>query len=159
MQSLIISLLLFASQSMALESDRLQKIVLDGPGCTIKLKLQQTLCEDGLTIKQGTMLIKSSHAIIHHKDNSISKMIMKGKPVYFEQLVKVGEAKMVVTANNMDYRKEIDKIFMKGDVKIVSSIGITTGEEIEFDIIKQEIIAVGEEQKQQFHMVIEPDND
>ncbi len=158
MRNLTLSLMLLAGTSLlALESDRKQKIVLDGPSCKLQLKEQITVCNAGLTIRQGTLLIKSGKATIHHRDNQIDRIEMSGSPVYFEQQISAEDGAMEITAQRMDYRRAEDKIFMRGDVKIISSVGVTRGETMEFDLLTQEVTAGGESGGQQFHMVIDPE--
>ena len=156
---LIASLFLITSGPLfALEADRKAKIVVQGPGCVSKLKLNQTECKKGLTIEQGSMLIKATYGIIYHQDKGVQRVEMKGDQVYMEQMMDDGD-KMVIKANEMDYAKVENKVYLKGLVSITSSIGVTTGEEIEFDLLSQEITAVGEDAEQQFRMEIEQNND
>lgn len=156
--NILASLLLVSGASGALESDRQANIVIHGPGCVSKLKIDQTECQKGLTIEQGSLLIKSTYGLIHHKNKGIESVLMKGDQVYMEQLMDDGE-KMVIMANQIDYKKSIDKVFLKGNVSIKSAIGVTTGEDIEFDMKSQEITALGEETTQQFRLEIDQKND
>jgi lipopolysaccharide export system protein LptA len=142
----------------ALESDRTAKIVIQGPGCVSKLKLNQTECQKGLTIEQGSMLIRSTYGLIHHQGKGVSRVEMTGQQVYMEQLMD-DNTKMVIKANEVDYRKAEDKVYLTGQVSITSAIGITTGEAIEFDLKTQEITATGGETQQQFRMEIDQTND
>jgi len=149
---------LLSGNALALDSDRKAKIIIEGPGCVSKLKLNQTECKKGLKIIQGSMLIRSTYGMINHKEKGIENVLMKGDQVYMEQLMD-DQDKMVIKANEVDYRKDAEKVFLKGNVSITSSIGVTTGEEIEFNLITQEITAVGEEATQQFRMEIDQNND
>lgn len=152
-------LLFFSNQCMALDSDRDAKIVIEGPAGSCKLQLKQntTECTNGLTIKQGTLFIKSAYALINHQDKGIDNVLMKGQPVYMEQMGEDGD-KMTVEAKQMDYKKKSEKVFLSGNVNIKSSLGVTTGENIEFDLITQEIISSGDGE-QQFRMEIDQKND
>ena len=49
--------------------------------------------------------------------------------------------KMIIKANQVDYQKQAEKVYLKGNVSITNAIGLTTGEEIEFDLKTQEITA------------------
>lgn len=151
-------LLLISTASLALDSDREAKIVIEGPGCVSKLKANQTECTKGLTIQQGSLLIKSTYGLINHQDKGISSILMKGNQVYMEQMLE-DQDKMVIKANQVDYRKRDEKVYLKGQVSITSSIGVTTGDEIEFDLQTQEITAVGDQSSQQFRMEIDQKND
>lgn len=151
-------LILLSASVFALESDRKAKIIIEGPGCVSKLKLDQTECKKGLKIVQGSMIIKSTYGMIHHKDKGIENILMKGDQVYMEQMMD-DQDKMVIKANEVDYRKAEEKVYLKGNVSITSSIGVTTGEEIEFNLLTQEITALGEDTTQQFRMEIDQDND
>ncbi len=154
----VLVLLLIAGHSVALESDRKAKIIIQGPGCVSSLKSNQTECKKGLTIEQGSMLIKSSYGLIHHQDKTVQKVVMTGNQVYMEQMMD-DNSKMVIKADEIDYRKKEEKVYLKGHVSINNAIGLTTGEEIEFDLKTQEITALGEDSKQQFRMEIDQDND
>lgn len=154
----VLALLFFAGYSEALESDRNAKIIIQGPGCVLKAKINQTECQKGLTIEQGSMLIKSTYGLIHHHDKGVQNVLMKGNQVYMEQMMD-DNTKMVIKANEIDYKKKEEKVYLKGNVHITSSLGVTTGEEIEFDLKSQEIKAIGEESTEQFRMEIDPEND
>ncbi len=75
-----------------------------------------------------------------------------------EQLMENND-KMVIKADEIDYLKAEDKVFLTGNVSITSAIGVTTGEAIEFDLQTQEITAAGEDTGQQFKMVIDQNDD
>jgi len=154
----VVLLMLSAWQVKALDSDRTAKIVIQGPGCVSKLKLNQTECQKGLTIEQGSLLIKSAYGLIHHADKGISRVEMKGQQVYMEQLMEDND-KMVIKADEVDYHKAKDKVYLTGNVSITSAIGVTTGEAIEFDLATQEITAAGNETTQQFRMEIDQNDD
>ena len=127
MQNLTLSLLLLTTvSSWALENDRTQKITLDGGGCVTRQKTYQTECPKGLTIKQGSMVIKAQFGLIDHKNKGVQSIKMTGNPVHFEQTMDSGEL-MVILAKKMDYIKADEKIYLKGDVKITSDMGVTTG--------------------------------
>jgi len=148
-----------ANCTYALESDRQAKVVVQAPlGCVSKLKLNQTECKNGLTIEQGSMLIKSRYGLIQHSKEGVVSVLMKGDQVYMEQLMDDQEL-MVIKANEINYQKAEEKVYLKGHVSIVSSIGVTTGEDIEFDLKTQEINAQGEDNSQQFKIVIDQKND
>ncbi len=151
-------MMVIAPLGLALDSDRTAKIVIEGPGCISKLKVNQTECTKGLTIQQGSLLIKSTYGLINHKDKGISSILMKGNQVYMEQMME-DQDKMVIKANQVDYRKNDEKVFLKGQVSITSSIGVTTGDEIEFDLQTQEITALGDQSSQQFRMEIDQKDD
>jgi lipopolysaccharide transport protein LptA len=156
--SLLLVLLMSGNLSLALESDRKAKIIIQGPGCVLKGKINQTECKKGLTIEQGSMLIKSTYGLIFHADKGIQNVLLKGDQVYMEQMME-DNTKMVIKANEVDYQKKDEKVYLNGNVSITSSIGLTTGEEIELDLQTQEIKAVGDENAQQFRMEIDQDND
>ena len=155
-KSLII-LCVFAPAIWALDSDRSAKIIIEGPGCKTKLNENVTECKRGLTIEQGSMLIKSTYGLIKHQDKGVGNVLMKGDQVYMEQLME-DKTKMVINANEIDYKKVEEKVFLSGNVSITSSIGVTTGEHIEFDLKTQEIISAGEDQ-QPFRMEIDQKDD
>ena len=150
--------LIYATNGLALDSDRNAKIVIQGPNCVSKLKEYQTECKKGLTIEQGSLLIKSTYGLIHHQDNDIQKVLMEGDQVYMEQMME-DQTKMVIQANQIDYRKAEDKVILKGQVNIKSAIGVTTGEHMEFNLKTQEINALGDAANQQFKMEIDQKDD
>lgn len=156
--SILMGMLVTSNLSVALESDRKAKIIIQGPGCVLKGKLNQTECKKGLTIEQGSMLIKSTYGLIFHADKGIQNVLLKGNQVYMEQTMD-DNSKMIIKANEIDYQKKAEKVFLKGNVSITSNIGVTTGEEIEFDLQTQEIKAIGEDETQQFRMEIDQEND
>ena len=129
-----------------------------GSGCVTRQKEQQTECPNGLTVKQGSMVIKAKYGLIDHQKKGIQNIKMTGTPVHFEQKMETGEL-MVILAKKMDYVKKDETIYLKGDVKITSDMGVTTGQEMEINLLTQEISSLSENPDQQFHMEIVPDND
>ena len=55
----IIGMLIVSFAVNALESDRQQKITLEGNGCISKLNIGQTECPKGMVIRQGSLKIES----------------------------------------------------------------------------------------------------
>ncbi len=160
MQNLTLSSLLLWlvwSPAQALESDRKQKITLDGGGCILRTKDNNTECPNGLTIKQGTMVIKGDYGLIHHKDRGIESVKMTGKPAHFEQKMDSGEL-MVIKANQMDYVKADEKIYLNGAVQVSSDMGVSRGEAMEINLLTQEISSLTDDPDQRFYMEIEPDD-
>lgn len=160
MQNLTLSSLLLMAVChpvAALESDRKQKITLDGGGCVLRTKDNHTECPKGLIIKQGTMVIKGDYGLIHHKDKGIESVKMTGQPAHFEQKMDSGEL-MVIKANQMDYIKADEKIYLKGAVKVTSDMGVSRGESMEINLLTQEISSLTDDPNQRFFMEIEPDD-
>jgi len=151
-------LALFSGGALALDSDREANIVIEGPGCVTNFKSQQTECQKGLSITQGSLLIQSAYGLIHHQSKQVSNVLMKGQPVYMEQMLESGD-KMIIKAEQVDYKKDQDKVFLDGDVSIQSGIGLTTGQSMIFDLNTQEITSNGDEEDQPFQMVIDQNND
>lgn len=151
-------MLIVTGSSWSLDSDREEKVIIEGPGCVTKLKSNQTECLKGLSIKQGSLLIKSTYGLINHKNKGIENVLMKGDQVYLEQLLE-DQDKMIIMANQIDYKKAAEKVYLVGNVSITSSIGVTTGENIEFDLKTQEITTAGDDSKQQFRMEIDQKDD
>jgi lipopolysaccharide transport protein LptA len=156
-KTLLLFFVMAPVSSWALDSDRTAKIIIQGPGCKTKLKDNQTECLKGLTIEQGSLLIKSTYGLIKHQDKGIGSVLMRGNQVYMEQLME-DKDKMVIKANEIDYQKAAEKVFLSGNVSITSSIGVTTGENLEFDLKTQEIISSGES-SQPFRMEIDQKDD
>lgn len=153
----MICFLMLAFSVSALDSDRQQKITLEGDGCISKLTIGQTECPQGMVIKQGSLNIKSSYGLITHIDNQIDTVLMKGFPVQMQQQMDDG-SQMNVRANEIIFDYQLEKAFLSGDVRIENNIGISTGEAMEFNLKTQEIKAVGQ-QNQQFRLEIDPNND
>lgn len=154
---LIAGWLMLSFSAVALESDRQQKIILEGDGCVSKLNIGQTECPKGMVIRQGSLRIESDYGLIIHKDNQIATVKMTGSPVYMQQQMDDG-TKMTVQANQIDFDYAAETAFLKGAVRIENNIGISTGEAMEFNLKTQEIKAVGE-QNEKFRLEIDPNND
>ncbi|KAA3649907.1 MAG: hypothetical protein DWP95_01790 [Proteobacteria bacterium] len=150
-------LLVFSFSANALESDRQQKITLEGDGCIYKLNIGQTECPKGMVIKQGSLMIESDYGLIIYKDNQIATVQMTGAPVRMQQQMDDG-SHMYVQANQIDFDYQAETAFLKGDVRIENNIGISTGDAMEFNLLTQEVKAVGEN-NQQFRLEIDPNND
>ncbi|MCX7544599.1 lipopolysaccharide transport periplasmic protein LptA [Marinicella gelatinilytica] len=153
----ILGLLFLSFSVLSLESDRQQKITLEGDGCISKLNIGQTECPKGMVIKQGSLMISSDYGLITHKDNQIATVLMTGSPVRMEQQMDDG-SQMYVQAKKIDFDYQAQKAFLNGDVRIENNIGISTGDAMEFNLETQEIKAIGD-QSQRFHLEIDPNND
>ncbi len=150
--------LIMNAQVWAIKSDQQQKITVDGGGCVMRPQDNNTECPNGIVIKQGTMVIRGAYGLIYHEKKGVQKIKMSGSPVHFEQTMDSGDL-LVIKAKQMDYIKADEKIYLKGDVNIVSEIGLTKGEEMEIDLLTQEISSVSEDPDHRFYMEIEPSND
>lgn len=147
---------LLASPALALESDRQQKVTLDGGGCVTNYKNNSTECPNGITITQGSMVIKAKYGLINHENKGIQSVKMTGEPAHFEQKMDSGEL-MVIKAQAMDYIKEDEKIYLNGSVVITSELGVTRGETMEINLLTQEISSVSDDPEERFFMEITPD--
>lgn len=153
----LIGMLIAGFSVNALESDRRQKITLEGNGCISKLNIGQTECPKGMVIRQGSLKIESDYGLIIHQDKQIATVKMTGSPVRMQQQMDDG-TQMTVRANQIDFDYQAETAYLKGDVRIENNIGISTGEAMEFNLKTQEVKAVGE-QNQQFRLEIDPAND
>lgn len=156
--SVVILLLLMVNLSaVALESDRQQKISLEGAGCVSKIKLGQTECPNGMVIKQGSLLIEADYGLITHKNNQIDTVLMKGQPVHMQQTME-DQTVMHIRANEINYLYSAEIAILTGDVVIENNMGVSSGDAMEFNLKTQELKAVGEN-KQPFRLEIDPSND
>jgi Uncharacterized protein conserved in bacteria len=153
---LLLGCLILSFSALALESDRKQKITLEGDGCISKLNIGVTECPNGMVIQQGSLKIESAYGLITHQDSQIATVEMTGSPVTMQQQMDDG-TQMTVRANQIDFDYQAEIAFLKGDVRIENNIGISTGEAMEFNLVSQEVKAVGE-QNQQFRLEIDPNN-
>ena len=82
---------------------------------------------------------------------------MTRAPVHMQQQMDDGTL-MTIQAKQIDFDYQAETAYLKGDVRIENNIGISTGEAMEFNLITQEVKAVGE-QNSQFRLEIDPNND
>ena len=143
--------------AQAVDSDRQQKITLAGDGCISKLNIGQTECPNGMVIQQGSLKIESDYGLIIHEDKQIASVKMTGSPVQMQQQMDDG-SRMTVRARQIDFDYQAETAFLQGDVRIENNMGISTGEAMVFNLVTQEIKAVGE-QNRQFRLEIDPNND
>ncbi len=154
---IVLLVLVFSTTVVALESDRQQKIILEGSGCVSKIKVGQTECPNGMVIKQGSLLIEADYGLITHKDNQIETVLMKGRPVHMQQTMD-DQSIMHISANEINFLYITEIAILTGDVVIKNNMGISTGKAMEFNLQTQELKAVGED-SQPFRLEIDPSND
>lgn len=154
---IVLLALMFSVTAVALESDRKQKISLEGAGCISKIKLGQTECPNGMLIKQGSLLIEADYGLITHNDNQIETVLMKGRPVHMQQTMD-DQTIMHIRANEINFLYNTEIAILTGDVIIKNNMGVSTGEAMEFNLQTQELKAVGEN-NQPFRLEIDPNND
>lgn len=157
---ILFSLLAYSLAAPALETDRNQKLILEGEPCTSNQSQGITECEN-LSIRQGTMKITAAFGNIKHQQQGIEQIEMRGEPVYFEQDLESGK-QMTIVAQQINYDKKTETVRLQRQVRIVGDLGIITGEDITYNLLTQEMStqADSEHKPQKFHMEIIPeDND
>ena len=153
----LLALLAITPTCWALESDRIAKLIFEGEGCTTKMKVNQTECLKRIRIEQGTLLIKAEYGLVTHQKQGINNVLLKGHQAYMEQMMEDND-KLVIKANEIDYQKAAEIVYLSGNVSITSSIGVTTGEDLEFNLKTQEMISTSKSH-QPFRMEIDQKDD
>lgn len=155
---ILFGLLAYSLTAPALETDRNQKLTLEGEPCTSNQSQGLTECEN-LIIRQGTMKITADFGSIKHQQQGIKEINMRGRPVYFEQDLESGK-KMTIVAQQINYHKKTEIVRLQKAVKIVGDLGIITGEDITFNLLTQELSSQSnnDQNSQKFHMEIPPEN-
>lgn len=102
-----------------------------------------TVLSGGVTIKQGTLDVAASRAIVHMRGGTISRVQLTGGPARLKQQLDDGTP-MSAVANNIDYNVGTEVVIFTTNVKIQQPRGTLSGERVVYNMRTGQVTSGGE---------------
>lgn len=102
-----------------------------------------TILSGGVTIKQGTLDIAASRAIVNLRGGTISRVQLTGAPARLKQQLDDGTP-MNAAASNIDYNLGTEVVIFTGNVKIEQPRGTLSGGRVVYNMRTGEVTSGGE---------------
>ncbi len=102
-----------------------------------------TVLSGGVTIKQGTLDIAASRAVVNMRGGTISRVQLTGAPTRLKQQLDDGTP-MNAAANTIDYNLSTEVVVFTGSVKIQQPRGTLSGERVVYNMRTGEVTSGGE---------------
>lgn len=125
-------LLVLATASHALESDRRQPADIGADRYDTDLKTGLTVFEGNVVLTQGTLELKADRAEITQKEQRIARALISGSPATLKQMLDDGP--IDARATQIEYQLDSGQVVLTGAVEIRSPRGTLSGERVEYDL-------------------------
>lgn len=102
-----------------------------------------TVLSGGVTIRQGTLDIAASRAVVHLRGGTISRVQLTGAPTRLKQLLDDGTP-MNAAANTIDYNLGTEVVIFTGSVKIEQPRGTLSGARVVYNMRTGEVTSGGD---------------
>jgi lipopolysaccharide export system protein LptA len=158
-EALRIALLLglLPAAASALESDRRQPIEFEAETFEGVIAADgETRLAGGFRLKQGTLEINSSDALITRKAGVVVRVLLTGTPAIVTQQLDSG-GRMRAEALNIDYDMSGDQLVLTRNVVVTQPEGALRGERVRYNIGTGNIDGGGEGGRVQFRIEPKPD--
>lgn len=145
---LIISLLalLPAFYSSAAEPNFLEQVLITSERNSADLKLNQVIYLGNVHVTQGSMKMAADKLTVSNiTRQGPETLLAEGKPAKFNQVLENGQA-MQAQANSIVYQVSSRELVLKGDAQISQQDSLIQGEEIRYNLDKQQLQVEGGKQ-------------
>jgi lipopolysaccharide export system protein LptA len=124
-------LLIAAMPAWALKTDRDQDMTINSDqGTSDEHRSELT---GNVKIDQGSLKIRSAHAVIDMKDGEIERVIFDGAPATLQQEIE-NQGLMRAEASNIEYLLAEDKVVLSGKVRIERPRGTMNSERVVYHV-------------------------
>jgi len=137
---LLLAALLAASTVWALPDDFKKQIVVDAKRQQVDIKNQRVTFSGQVEVRQGTLKMSSDRLIVQGKGNEV--MIAVGKPATFSQMLEANRP-VEARANEIRYEVRSRTLTLSGDAELRQLDSVVTGNTIQYNIEKQQLLAEG----------------
>lgn len=131
---LVVAALACSQDAFARSSDRSKEMLIDAGATSGTLDDRQpTVLSGGVTIRQGTLDVRSSTATVTTRNGDPVRAVLKGAPVRLTQEMDDGTP-MTATGNNVDYDLVTEVVVFTGNVNIEQPRGSLKGERVVYNM-------------------------
>lgn len=154
---LILLLVLFCSQVMALESDRQQKIYIESNELEIDEAGGVSEYRGAVTFTRGSLHLTADKVRIYEKEGELQKLLAWGEPVHIRQQLNGDRGETRAVAQRMEYIAASDRLFLYGQAHLWQDGNEFSGDVIEYHLAEEKVVARGDAANSgRVHIVIEP---
>jgi lipopolysaccharide export system protein LptA len=151
-----ITVLFVTLPAFAAPDDRSQPLYLDAGQCVFDVRKNESRCQKGMNIRQGSLQIAADKGTVFRQKKRIIRIELEGAPAVFRQQLSVEDGELVAKALYMDYQKAREVLVLKGNVIVKSpNLGTFTGDEMIINLKTQEITGGQGKADQRVHLVLE----
>jgi len=155
----LLTLIIFSSNSLALEIDREKPVHISADKVTIDEKTGVSKYMGNVKISQGSMQLTGEHVTVYQPEGKLDKIIVNGAPAQFKQLSDKNNLEITATALKLLYYTISEKLILTGNAKLVQGQNSFSGHVIEYDTRNSTVTAnTDDDKKQRVNAVITPNS-
>ena len=156
----VLTVFIYSSYAIALESDAKQPIVIDSNGATYDEKSEFSTYNGNVVATQGSMRVNSDKLVVHFKEGEAEKLVFSGKAAKFKQTPSIGGKDITGQAMIGEFYPKRNLLVLIDDATVWQGNGTYSSNYIEYDI-KSSLVKAGDKNttdnsKQRVHVVIQP---
>lgn len=123
-------------------NDSLQPMAITADKVNYNWKDTTTVYEGNVTFHQGNVYADGSHAIVYYNTlGQITKIILRGSPAHYTTLADFKREPIHASAKTINYWPQLAKMVLIDKAQVMQAENIVTSSYIEYDIIKQKVVA------------------
>ena len=131
---LVAAALACSPDALARSSDRNKEMLIDAGATSGTLDDRQpTVLSGGVTIRQGTLDVRSNTATVTTRNGDPVRAVLKGSPVRLTQEMDDG-TRMTATGTNVEYNLVTEVVVFTGNVNIEQPRGSLRGERVVYNM-------------------------
>jgi len=150
-------LMLVCGMAMALTSDRQQPIYIESEEMDVDDLQGVSEYRGAVRFSQGSIILQADRVVVIGQQRGLKKVIAHGQPVHLSQQMDDDQGEMRAVAQKIEYLIKSDSLFLQGDAKLWQHGNEFSGDEIEYHLKKETVVARGDkEQEGRVRIVIQP---
>lgn len=142
----------------AMPEDRDQPIKITADSAERSEQVEETRYTGNVVLTQGSLRIEADSLVVHNNDADL--IVATGAPATLKQTPEPGKADINASAVRIEYDRPRDQITLKETAKIEQDGAVVMGAIINYQVLEQRVIAVGDpssQAKQRVEVIIPPD--
>lgn len=155
---LAIVLFTITGSALALPTDREQNFELQASKQTFDQKNGRVTYTGGARLQQGSLIIRADTIVVQfNQDNSVEQITATGQPAHFEQQPSPDRGIVSAKAGTIIYNSSANTVSLSDGARLEQDGAVIQGHEIHYDINREFVSAVGDQQSDQpIQMTIPP---
>ena len=154
---LSVLLLVSASVSFALKSDRNQPIKIEADHVEINEKTQISHYSGNVLMQQGSLKIIADEVTVYLKSGVLHQVTILGNPAHFEQVPDNKKDLVKSRAKHMEYYATEQRLLLKQDAEVLQGPNQFRGDQIEYDTLTSTVRGnKAEDSNSRVHAIIQP---
>lgn len=148
--------LLACTSALALESDRLQPLLINADASDGTLGDGKATLRGNVEIRQGTLLVKADQADVEKAEGKVREVQLVGQPVLLQQEIE-NEGLVTATANSINYQVATGIVTLTGNADVDHPQYQISGELLVYDMNQQHFQGSGGDNNGRIRIQLEPE--